>query len=152
MSRTIRSRTTRSWRPTLRRPAALTAALAAALALAGAPASTMAAPAAAPAPPSSIAADVAPTAIAPAAVPGTVLYSPDLGQHPNGTAGYPRAVRLDHDQSANQTMLATFARGGTGSPTALPVYRSTNGGTSWSQVSTITSNTPGWDLEAPALY
>ncbi|MFD6448333.1 ricin-type beta-trefoil lectin domain protein [Promicromonospora sp. NPDC060204] len=90
--------------------------------------------------------------VAPAALPGNVLYSPDLGQHPNGTAGYPRAVRLDHDQSANQTMLATFARGGTGSPTALPVYRSTNGGQSWSAVSTITSNTPGWDLEAPTLY
>ncbi|MFD7311665.1 ricin-type beta-trefoil lectin domain protein [Promicromonospora sp. NPDC059942] len=90
--------------------------------------------------------------VAPAALPGNLLYSPDLGQHPNGTAGYPRAVRLDHDQSANQTMLATFARGGTGSPTALPVYRSTNGGQSWSAVSTITSNTPGWDLEAPTLY
>jgi hypothetical protein len=129
----------RNTRPrALRRPAALTAALAAAFALAGVPASTMAAP--------------EPSPVVAAAAPGNVLYSPDLGQHPSGTAGYPRAIRLDHDQSANQTMLATFARGGTGSPTALPVYRSTNGGTSWSPVSTITSNTPGWDLEAPALY
>lgn len=91
----------------------------------------------------------APAAAAP---PGQVLYSPDLAANPSGTAGYPRAIRVDNDGSANQTMLATFARGGVGPATVLPVYRSTNGGTSWSQVSTISSNTPGWDLEAPTLY
>ncbi|WP_460889635.1 ricin-type beta-trefoil lectin domain protein [Promicromonospora xylanilytica] len=160
MSRTIRSRTTRPRHLAPRRSAALTAALAAAFALVGAPASTMAAPGAASATPSATAPEAATTATATAtaadvtqaAAPGSVLYSPDLSQHPNGTAGYPRAIRLDHDQSADQTMLATFARGGTGSPTSLPVYRSTNGGASWAPASTITSNTAGWDLEAPALY
>ena len=91
----------------------------------------------------------APAAAAPA---GQVLYSPNLSQNPAGTAGYPRAIRVDNDGSANQTMLATFARGGVGAATVLPMYRSTDGGTSWSQVSTLSSNTPGWDLEAPTLY
>lgn len=87
-----------------------------------------------------------------AAEPGTVLYSPDLGTSPNGTAGYPRAIRLDNDGSPNQTMLATFAKGGHNAPTTLPIYRSTDGGTNWSQISSLASNTPGWDLEAPTLF
>ncbi|GLY16900.1 sugar-binding protein [Kineosporia sp. NBRC 101677] len=87
-----------------------------------------------------------------AAIPGQVLYSPNLSTYPNGTAGYPRAIRLNHDGSANQTMLATFARGGHNSRGDLPIYRSTNGGSSWSQISTVTSNTPGWDIEAPTLF
>ncbi|MFF9565212.1 ricin-type beta-trefoil lectin domain protein [Leifsonia sp. NPDC014704] len=87
-----------------------------------------------------------------AAVPGQVLYSPNLTTYPNGTAGYPRATRLDFDGSANQTMLATFAKGGHGAPGTLPIYRSTDGGGSWSQISTISSHTSGWDIEAPTLY
>lgn len=87
-----------------------------------------------------------------AALAGQVLYSPDLGAFPSGTAGYPRAVRLDHDGTAAETLLATFARGGHGAPTSLPIYRSTDGGDSWSQISTVSSNTPGWDLEAPTLF
>ncbi|GAB3652377.1 ricin-type beta-trefoil lectin domain protein [Glycomyces tarimensis] len=87
-----------------------------------------------------------------AAQPGSVLYSPDLGAHPGGTAGYPRAIRLDHDGSGAQTMLATFAEGGHDAPTALPIYRSANGGQSWSRISELGSNTPGWDLEAPTLF
>ncbi|WP_033337825.1 sialidase family protein [Catenuloplanes japonicus] len=87
-----------------------------------------------------------------AAQPGQVLYSPDLGAFPNGTAGYPRAIRVVNDGSANQTMLATFARGGHNGPTTLPIYRSTNGGTSWTQISSLSSNTAGWDLEAPTLF
>ncbi|MEU6860119.1 RICIN domain-containing protein [Glycomyces sp. NPDC046736] len=87
-----------------------------------------------------------------AAQPGSVLYSPDLGTFPSGTAGYPRAIGLAHDGSANETMLATFAKGGHNAPTTLPMYRSTNGGQSWSQISELGSNTPGWDLEAPTLF
>lgn len=84
--------------------------------------------------------------------PGQVLYSPNLATFPNGTAGYPRAIRVDHDGSSAQTMLATFARGGHNGPTTMPIYRSTNGGTSWSQISSISSNTAGWDIEAPTLF
>lgn len=83
---------------------------------------------------------------------GSVFYSPNPVTYPNGTAGYPRAIRLDFDGSSNQTMLATFAKAGHGAPGSLPIYRSTNGGASWTQVSTITSNTAGWDIEAPTLF
>ncbi len=83
---------------------------------------------------------------------GQILYSPNPVSYPNGTAGYPRAIRLDHDGSTAQTMLATFAKGGHGGPTTLPVYRSVDGGASWSQISTISSHTSGWSLEAPTLF
>jgi hypothetical protein len=49
-------------------------------------------------------------------------------------------------------MLATFAKGGHDAPTTLPIYRSTDGGLSWSQISELGSATPGWDLEAPTLF
>ncbi|POH67819.1 MULTISPECIES: sialidase family protein [Cryobacterium] len=94
-----------------------------------------------------------PVAPATAAQPGQVLYSPNLATYPSGTAGYPRAIRIDNDGSSSaQTLLATFAKSGHNAPGTLPIYRSTNGGTSWSQVSTISSNTPGWDIEAPTLF
>ncbi|QPZ38095.1 sialidase family protein [Paramicrobacterium chengjingii] len=95
---------------------------------------------------------VTPAPQAVAAEDGSVLYSPDLSQHPNGTAGYPRAISLAHDDSEAQTMLATFAKGGHGNDTTLPIYRSSDGGESWSEVSEVTSNTPGWDIEAPTLF
>lgn len=87
-----------------------------------------------------------------AAYPGTVLYSPDLGAFPGGTAGYPRAIGLEHDGTANETMLATFAKGGHDAPTTFPIHRSVNGGRNWSQIAEIGSNTPGWDIEAPTLF
>lgn len=83
---------------------------------------------------------------------GQILYSPNLASFPDGTAGYPRAIRLDHDGSPAQTLVATFAKAGHGVPTTLPIYRSGDGGDTWSQVSTISSNTAGWDIEAPTLF
>lgn len=97
---------------------------------------------------------LSPTATPPAeaALPGTVLYSPNLAAFPSGTAGYPRAIALEHDGTAADTVLATFAKAGHNAPGTLPVYRSTNGGGSWTQISTIASNTAGWDIEAPTLF
>lgn len=95
---------------------------------------------------------IAASAPAAAAPMGQVLYSPNLSTFPSGTAGYPRAIRVDNDGSSAQTMLVTFAKGGHNAPTSLPIYRSTNGGSNWAQISTITSNTPGWDIEAPTLF
>ncbi|WP_204040696.1 ricin-type beta-trefoil lectin domain protein [Acrocarpospora phusangensis] len=94
------------------------------------------------------------TAPALAAPPGQILYSPNLGTYPQGDASYPRAIRLDYDGSPNETMLATFARRNHGAPSSLPIYRSTDGGATWtaSPISTITSNTAGWGIEAPVLY
>ena len=37
-------------------------------------------------------------ATATALQPGQTLYSPNLATYPNGTAGYPRAIRVDHDE------------------------------------------------------
>lgn len=87
-----------------------------------------------------------------AAPAGQVLASPDLAAYPQGDNSYPRAIRLDHDGSSGQTMLATFARRNQGGVNSLPIYRSTDGGQTWSAnpISTITSHTAGWDLEAPS--
>ncbi|MEV5888457.1 ricin-type beta-trefoil lectin domain protein [Nonomuraea fuscirosea] len=89
-----------------------------------------------------------------AAPAGQVLYSPNLSAFPQGDASYPRAIRLDHDGSPNETMLATYARRGHNARASFPIHRSTDGGRTWSAnpISTITSNTPGWDLGAPVLY
>ncbi|MEV0314292.1 ricin-type beta-trefoil lectin domain protein [Nonomuraea fuscirosea] len=89
-----------------------------------------------------------------AAPAGQVLYSPNLAAFPQGDASYPRAIRLDHDGSPNETMLATYARRGHNARASFPIHRSTDGGRTWSAnpISTITSNTPGWDLGAPVLY
>ena len=57
-----------------------------------------------------------------------VLYSPNLTTYPNADASYPRAIRLDHDGSAGETMLATFARTQRIRPDTFPVFRSTDGG------------------------
>ncbi|GAA4915068.1 hypothetical protein HD597_010708 [Nonomuraea thailandensis] len=89
-----------------------------------------------------------------AAPAGQVLYSPDLSAFPQGDASYPRAIRLDHDGSANETMLATYARRGHNAPASFPIHRSTDGGRTWSAgpISTVTSHTPGWGIGAPVLY
>lgn len=83
---------------------------------------------------------------------GAVLYSPDLTITPDGTAGYPRAIRLEHASDSDDVILATFARSGVGPVGTMPVYRSADGGTTWSQLSEISSNTAGWDIEAPTLF
>ncbi|WP_423919731.1 ricin-type beta-trefoil lectin domain protein [Frigoribacterium sp. 2-23] len=99
-----------------------------------------------------IALTLTPATSASAAGTGSVLWSPNLATTPNGTGGYPRATTLEFDNSAADTVLATFAKAGTGTPGSLPVYRSTNGGASWSALSEIRSATSGWDIEAPTLF
>lgn len=81
---------------------------------------------------------------------GDVLYAPDLSTYPQGTAGYPRAIRLK--QQSEKTLLATFAQSGHNAPGTLPIYRSVDEGASWQKLSSIASNTPGWDIEAPTLF
>jgi hypothetical protein len=64
---------------------------------------------------------------------GKVLFAPDLQAHPKEEAGYPRLVRLEHSGQANGALLATFAHaGGALSKGDLPIYRSNDGGASWS--------------------
>ncbi|MDR2929760.1 MAG: DUF1080 domain-containing protein [Propionibacteriaceae bacterium] len=93
-----------------------------------------------------------PATNASATADGSVFFTPDLAQYPDGDASYPRLIRVINDHTDDDTLLATFAKRFQGSPTVLPIYRSTDGGDSWTLASTLGSNTPGWDLEAPTLF
>lgn len=87
--------------------------------------------------------------------PGKVLFAPDARLHPEETAGYPRVIRLSHAGSANGTLLATFARSGMpGEKANMPIYRSTDGGKTWSDqpIGVVRDTVHGWDIEAPALF
>jgi hypothetical protein len=92
----------------------------------------------------------------PAALPeGRVLFSPDIAAHPQEEAGYPRIIRLAHAGAANGTLLATFAHAGVpGEKGSQPIYRSTDGGKSWSArpIGVVRDTVHGWDIEAPALF
>ncbi|MEU6173646.1 ricin-type beta-trefoil lectin domain protein [Streptantibioticus parmotrematis] len=91
-----------------------------------------------------------------AAAPTTgVLYSPNTTANPNEDASYPRVIRLAHSGSANGQLLATFSHSGVGSSKAsFPIYRSTDGGATWSSspIGTVTDTVHGWDLDGPTLY
>lgn len=69
----------------------------------------------------------------------SVLYRPS---DPSQFAGYPRVIRLAHNGSVNGTLLATFGInvGGTDS---LLIYRSADGGRSWSRLSTLADSAYG---------
>lgn len=84
-----------------------------------------------------------------------VLYAPSTASGSTEDASYPRVIRLAHSGSANGTMLATFSHSGTGVTKAnFPIYRSTDGGVTWSSspISTVTDTQYGWDLDGPTLY
>ena len=86
---------------------------------------------------------------------GRVLYSPDIKTHPAEEAGYPRLIRLVHSGAANGALLATFTHaGGADRRASLPIYRSTDGGATWSSkpIGVVKDSIHGWDLEAPALF
>jgi len=90
-----------------------------------------------------------------ATVSSGTLYSPSTASGSTEDASYPRVIRLAHNGSANGTLLATFAHSGTGVTKAnFPIYRSTDGGVSWtsSPISTVTDTQHGWDLDGPTLY
>jgi hypothetical protein len=84
-----------------------------------------------------------------------VLFAPNLTAHPQEEAGYPRVIRLQHAGPANGVLLATFAHAGVpGEKASLPIYRSTDGGRTWSDkpVGVVRDTVHGWDIEAPALF
>ena len=90
-----------------------------------------------------------------AALAGSVLFTPERISNPAEDAGYPRLIRLAHSGSANGTLLATFAHSGvTGEKGSMPIYRSTDGGNSWSAhpIGVVHDTVHGWDIEAPALF
>ena len=86
---------------------------------------------------------------------GRLLYSPDIKAYAAEEAGYPRLIRLAHSGPANGMLLATFTHaGGADRRASLPIYRSTDGGATWSSkpVGIVMDSIHGWDLEAPALF
>ncbi|WP_255681362.1 exo-alpha-sialidase [Natrinema sp. SYSU A 869] len=88
---------------------------------------------------------------------GKALYTPPEGA-PGPGAMYPRVVCLDHDESEGETLLATFEQyesidnDGTGQP-VFPLYRSPDGGETWSRFSEIRDMQNGWGLRyQPTLF
>lgn len=86
---------------------------------------------------------------------GEVLYGPPEWAPVPG-AMYPTVVRLDHDDP--ETLLATFecyetaGSDGTEEP-SFPIYRSTDGGRTWSEFSELRDTEHGWGLRyQPTLF
>jgi hypothetical protein len=85
---------------------------------------------------------------------GEVLFSPDPA-NPKEEGGYPRVIRLEHAGAANGALLATFSHSGApGEKASLPMYRSTDGGRTWSSkpIGVVRDTVHGWDIEAPGLF
>jgi hypothetical protein len=86
-------------------------------------------------------------AFAALAVPAAYAYGPTvLYQSPANAQGYgalyPKTVQLHHNGTADGTLLATFEQ--TATTPVFPIYRSTNNGATWSQISSITDTVNGW--------
>jgi hypothetical protein len=79
------------------------------------------------------------------------MYTPPSGAPSPGSL-YPRALRLQHSGSSNGTMLATFEQSTSGTP-VFPIYRSTDNGNTWTQISSIADTQNGWGMRwEPFLY
>ncbi|ELZ15464.1 glycosyl hydrolase BNR repeat-containing protein [Haloterrigena salina JCM 13891] len=84
------------------------------------------------------------------------LYTPPPDA-PGAGAMYPRVVRLDCDGAEGETLLATFEQYGTGDDESgqpyFPLYRSEDGGRTWSRFSAIRDTQNGWGLRfQPTLF
>ncbi|MGQ4390059.1 RICIN domain-containing protein [Streptomyces sp. SAS_270] len=83
--------------------------------------------------------------------PSQTLYTPPAGAPSPGSL-YPRALRLQHNGSANGTLLATFEQYTNGTP-VFPIYRSTDNGNSWSKLSDVADTQNGWGMRwQPELF
>ena len=71
----------------------------------------------------------------------SVLYSSPANAQDYG-ALYPRTVELQHNGAANGTLLATFEKVETFPK--FPIYRSTDQGTTWTQISQVNDAVNGW--------
>ncbi|WP_042394348.1 RICIN domain-containing protein [Streptacidiphilus carbonis] len=81
---------------------------------------------------------------------GGVMWTPPSGAPSYGSL-YAHAIRLQHSTDANGTLLASFEQY---SGDDMPVYRSTDSGGTWTQISTIHDQVNSWNniqLE-PVLY
>jgi hypothetical protein len=85
---------------------------------------------------------------------GTVVYSPYPSDMWPG-AMYPRLIRLAHAGAQNGNLLATFEDYHTPSNPTFPIYRSADGGVSWSLFSRIrdVQHHPVWGMRyQPDLF
>ncbi|MFE9644454.1 RICIN domain-containing protein [Streptomyces sp. NPDC006365] len=83
--------------------------------------------------------------------PSQTMYTPPSGAPSPGSL-YPRGMRMQHNGSANGTILATFEQYTSGTP-VLPIYRSTDNGNSWSKISEVADTQNGWGMRwQPELF
>ncbi|WP_037672611.1 RICIN domain-containing protein [Streptomyces griseus] len=83
--------------------------------------------------------------------PSQTMYTPPAGAPSPGSL-YPRVLRLQHNGSANSTLLATFEQYTSGTP-VFPIYRSTDNGNSWSKLSDVADTQNGWGMRwQPELF
>jgi hypothetical protein len=83
--------------------------------------------------------------------PSQTMYTPPPDAPAPGSL-YPRALRLQHNGSANGTILATFEQWTNGTP-VFPIYRSTDNGNSWTKISDVADTQNGWGMRwEPDLY
>jgi hypothetical protein len=83
--------------------------------------------------------------------PSQTMYTPPPDAPAPGSL-YPRALRLQHNGSANGTILATFEQWTNGTP-VFPIYRSTDNGNSWTQISSVADTQNGWGMRwEPDLF
>ncbi|MDN0198183.1 RICIN domain-containing protein [Streptomyces sp. S.PNR 29] len=79
------------------------------------------------------------------------MYTPPPNSPAQGSL-YPRAIRLEHNGASNGTLLATFEQYTSGTP-VFPIYRSTDNGNSWTQISSIADTHNGYGLRyQPQLF
>ncbi|WP_327727098.1 RICIN domain-containing protein [Streptomyces sp. NBC_00487] len=83
--------------------------------------------------------------------PSQTLYTPPADAPSPGSL-YPRAMRLQHNGSANGTILSTFEQYTNGTP-VFPIYRSTDNGNSWTKISDVADTQNGWGMRwEPELF
>ncbi|GAB2889366.1 hypothetical protein GCM10027074_67120 [Streptomyces deserti] len=83
--------------------------------------------------------------------PAQTLYTPPPDAPAPGSL-YARGLRLQHNGSANGTLLATFEQYTNGTP-VFPIYRSTDNGTSWTKISEVADTQNGWGMRwQPELF
>ena len=83
--------------------------------------------------------------------PSQTMYTPP-SDAPSPGSLYPRALRMQHNGSANGTMLATFEQYSSGTP-VFPIYRSTDNGNGWTKISEVADTQNGWGMRwQPELF
>ncbi|MET7655765.1 RICIN domain-containing protein [Streptomyces sp. NPDC005486] len=83
--------------------------------------------------------------------PSQTMYTPPSNA-PSPGSFYPRAMRLQHNGSANGTLLATFEQYTSGTP-VFPIYRSTDNGNAWTKISEVADTQNGWGMRwEPELF